>query len=381
VNAVWIALGAVLVAVTLSDAADTLVSTRLRSGRWWPTEVFYRTTWTVWLAVGQRFRPGRRREQFLSLFGPLSLLVLLALWTATAIVGWSLVWWGLRGSFVDPPTHWVDSLYYSGVVYFSVGFGDVLPATGAVRVLSLVEAFGGLGLLGLVIGFLPSLYAAYQQRESQLAMLDDLTDSRIVAVSLAVSRMEGGDTRRLDAFFEEWERWCADVLETHMTFPMLTLFRSQRPGQSWVTALGVVADAAAGYVGAVPGTDKSAARFMHRRAALTLRTISERIGVEPDPTPRITGDMWRYGYDRLQGLGIELRPFEETWVRVEALRAEHAPWMEGLIDALDAPRGFWGHTPDGELREPPDGGGAVAPRGPDGGGAVAPGKRDGGGAG
>jgi hypothetical protein len=357
-DAAAVVVGVLVVLVVLADAADTLVSTRLRSGRWWPTEVFYRGSWKLWRGLSRGVRRDRAREQFLSLFGPLSLLVLLGLWTAGAILGWSLVWWGLRGSFVDPPTHWVDTVYYSGVVYFSVGFGDVLPGSGAVRLLSIAEAFTGLGLLGLVIGFLPSLYSAYQQREAQLALLDDLTEHRILAVNLAASRVVDGDTHRLESFFEEWERWTAEVLETHMTFPMLMLFRSQRPGQSWVTAMGVVADAAAGYVGAVPGTDKSAARFMHRRAALCLRTLSERIGVAPDFTPRITKDMWRYGYDQLEPLGLPLRPFEETWERVEALRAEHAPWMEGLIEALDAPRGFWGHTVDGELAQPADGGGA-----------------------
>ncbi|MGH7361602.1 MAG: ion channel, partial [Candidatus Methylomirabilales bacterium] len=172
-NGVYVVAGLVVVAVTLADAFDTLVSTRIRTGRWWPTDVYYRTTWKLWRRMCSSIPKLSRREAALSLFGPLSLIGLLVGWTVGQVGGWSLVWWGARQGFSLDFVAFNDAVYYSGVVYLTIGFGDILPADGALRLLSPIEALGGLGTLGLVIGFLPSLYSGYQDRESQLLRLDD----------------------------------------------------------------------------------------------------------------------------------------------------------------------------------------------------------------
>jgi hypothetical protein len=340
-----------LVLVVLADAFDTLLSTRIRSSRTWPTDLFYRAAWRCWRAICVRMKAGRR-ESLLSAFGPLSIVFLLGCWTAGQILGWGLVWWGLRDSFATPIGSLPAAVYYSGVVYFSIGFGDVLPAEGLARLLTVLEAFGGLGTLGLVIGFLPSLTAAYQSREIQLLRLDDLTDTRIAPAALVRSWVrEPGEFAELEGFYSDWERWCAELFETHTSFPMLLLFRSQHRGHSWITALGVVTDSAIAYLACVPGAERGPAMRLYRQSCRTVQRLGRRIGVEPGPAEPMPSHFWSIGYTSIQPIGGELRSFEDSYARVVELRAEFDPWMEALIDELLAPRGFWGITSADHLAE------------------------------
>lgn len=336
--------GVLVVVVTLADAFDTLVSTRIRAGRLWPTEIFYRLTWPCWRFCAGRARRLRRREALFSLYGPLSFMALLGMWTFGQILGWALVWWGTRSGFSEPVATFPEAAYYSGVVYFSIGFGDVLPADGGLRLLTILEAFGGLATLGLVIGYLPALYAAYQSRERRLLRLDDLTESRVTPANLAVSHLAHGGVEALEAELDQWSEWCADLFETHTSFPMLIHFRSQHPGHSWVTGLGVVTDAGVLAIACFAGAEGGPAMRLHRQTVRTFRRLVDRVGLTTTAYERLPAELFQVGYDRIAALGLEMRPFDEALEFVNRLRAEFHPSMEAFIDHLAAPRGFWGVT-------------------------------------
>ena len=341
----WVGAGLVVVVGTLADAFDTLLATGIEGSRFSPTAVFYTRTWKPWRHLGGRITSSRRRERWMALYGPLSIIGLLCMWTAGQILGWSLVWWGLRGHFVTPVHSFGAALYYSGVVYFSIGFGDILAGGGFARVLTVVEAFGGLGTLGLVIGFLPSLNAAYQAREQQLLLLDDLGDVRITPATLVRSYLRTpGDRSDLDAMFDGWTVWCAEVFESHSSFPMLVLFRSKYRGHSWVTALGVVTDAAIASLAITPGSGRDPSMRLYRQSCRLVRSLAERLGLEPVPYEPLGARWWSIAYSGLQAQGFETRSFEDSYQRLNELRREFHPYMEAFIDALLAPRGFWGVT-------------------------------------
>lgn len=191
VEGLALAAGLALVFVTASDAVSTLVTTRRRRGRRWPTPVYYRLTWRAWRAMARRAGP-ERREGFLGLYGPLSLLGLLVLWVVLLVAGWGAVWWGLRPA-VSGVGGYVDAVYFAGVGFFTVGFGDLLPTGDLARLLVLVEAFMGLVTMALVIGYLPTLYSAYSRRELKLLALDDLSDEQVAPVTfLEASYANGG---------------------------------------------------------------------------------------------------------------------------------------------------------------------------------------------
>lgn len=348
-----VVLGVVVVVWVLADSFQTLLATNIRAGRFSLSSRYFRVLWKTYRRICVRITSDRRRERWLSRFGPASFLALLTLWTMGEILGWGLIWWGFRDSFQTPISDLGEAIYYSGVVFFSIGFGDVLPAGNGLRFLTVVEGFSGLGTLGLVIGYLPSLYGAYAARECQLLLLDDFTDARITPVSLIRSRVgTGGDTSQLNAMFDEWAAWCAQVYDSHTSLPVLLWFRSKHRGQSWITGLGVVTDAAITYAALVPGTERGPAMKLYRQSLRLISDLAERVGLDPTPDAGpVSTEFWTAGYASFERLGVPMRSFDDSLARARSLRRPFHALMESFIDELVAPRGFWGVTSADHLAE------------------------------
>lgn len=335
--------GSAVVVAVLADMVNTLVTTSTSTKRWWLTRVAYRVMWKTVRRLAKR-SDGTARESLLSAFAPVSVLVLLAVWVTQQIVGFALVWWGLEG--IDGAVTFGDHLYYSGVVYFTLGFGELVPSAAVPRIGALVEAFAGVLTTALVIGYLPALYGAYGERERRLMTLDDGGEDRITPTNLVISRAPDGDHTRLDGFFKEWEDWITGVIETHTTFPMLAFFRSKDSGQHWVTAVGLVADAAL-HIQMVNGAEGGQAYWTIRRAIKLFQIV---IGtndltdyLEP-PDPEVAATLFRELYDHMEEHGFDLVDFDTARERGRELRSMYGPAMEFLIDELMAPRGFWAHA-------------------------------------
>lgn len=353
-EALAIIIGVLLIVVVLADLLNTLVTTTTSQWRYWLTRILYERTWRVNQLIGHAIEDSTRRERFYSLFAPISVLVMLAAWATQQIVGFGLIWWGVGG--VDGVDGLLESIYYSGVVYFTVGFGEVVPTEIVPRYGALIEAFAGVITTALVIGYLPALYAAYSAREQKLLTLDDGTEQRITPTNLVLSRAPDGDPKELDQFFHEWEGWVAHVLETHTTFPMLVLFRSQHPGQSWITALGVVLDAAL-QVELMEGHQGRSAYWMLRRGVRLLHVLTEHDDLR-DYRRRLDdgyaeGDArFRQLYAALESHGFVLLPFDEAYAHAMELRRAYDAELEFMVDQLEAPRGFWGHEVGHQLDPP-----------------------------
>ena len=348
-----IIVGALVVIWVLADSFQTLLATNIRVGRFSLTSWFFRVLWKTYRKVCVRITSDRRRERWLARFGPASFLSLLTLWTLGEIFGWGLIWWGFRDSFHTPISDLGEALYYSGVVFFSIGFGDVLPAGGGLRFLTVLEGFSGLGTLGLVIGYLPTLYAGYSARERQLLLLDDFTDARITPVSLIRSQMgPDGDMTQLNAMFEEWAAWCAQVYDSHTSLPVLLWFRSKHRGHSWITGLGVVTDAAITFAALVPDAERGPAMKLYRQSLRLVTGLAERVGLDPNPeVGPLDSRLWSVGYSAFEQFGVPMRSFDDSLVRSRALREPFHAHMEAFIDELVAPRGFWGVTSADHLAE------------------------------
>jgi hypothetical protein len=243
IDAVVFTVGIALIALALGDLVNTLVSTSTSPARLWPSRVVGRSLFVLLRGVARRMpEESSARERMLAAFGPMLVIVLLASWVALQIMGFACVWWALH----DIPTvgGFGDAVYYSGVVYFTVGFGEIVPTDVVPRTGAIVEAFFGVITVALVIGYLPALYAAYSERERQLLTLDAGSTERVTPTALVKAWAPDADPKKIDAQFEKWEQWAAGVLETHASVPLLVLFRSHDPGQNWVTGLGLLCDAA-----------------------------------------------------------------------------------------------------------------------------------------
>jgi hypothetical protein len=333
--------GVVVVLVVVSDAVGTLVVTQGRSAPWRPTRIWYAGTWRAARALASHL-PFEAGEAALNVYPALSLLGLLVLWLAGLLVGWALVYWGI-GLTVSSTGDFGTIVYYSGTVLLTPAFGTAHGA--AQRTLTLLETLTGLGTIALLISYLPALYGAYSKREARLLTLDDPLGARITPVRVMAVHCGDGDLDLLYRFFAEWEMWIAEVLESHVSYPMLALFRSQHRGQSWVTALGVVTDAATLTCACVEGSDQREPYFTYRRGRRAVVEISDRLHIGPStPQDWLTRANFENAWDLLLGLGLPLREKEDAWERLQTLRQPYGDRLQELMDFLVAPRGFWGHS-------------------------------------
>ena len=334
--------GALLIALALADLINTLVSTSTSPARWWPTNVIGRSMFVSVRFIAKRLpEESSVRERILSAFAPVLVIVLLATWAVLQITGFALIWATFDG--IDTIEEISDSWYYSGVVYFTVGFGEIVPAEAIPRLGALVEAFFGVITVALVIGYLPALYAAYSDRERALMTLDAGSTERITPTELVKAWAPDANPAKIDAQFEKWEQWAAGILETHSTVPILILFRSHDRQQNWVTALGLLCDAAL-HAQLINGATDGNAYWFLRRAEAIFREVTQ--GCDLTPYQLELADDQRFHmfedlYRNLSDHGFSLRPFEEAGTYTRQVRASFAPALEYLIDDLLCPRGFW----------------------------------------
>src|SRR5438552_1075599 len=211
----------VLIVLILWDSFEAMVFPRRVTRLLRPTRLFYRSTWMLWNFAACRLKPGRRRESFLSIFGPLSLLALFATWVALLIFGFALLHWSLATPMQAPDESRSFSLYWylSGTTFFTLGFGDVTPLQPLGRFLAVVEAGLGLGFLAMMIGYLPALFQAFSRRETTISLLDARAGSPPSAAQLLFRLAQARQLAAVGPFLEEWERWAAELLESHLSFP------------------------------------------------------------------------------------------------------------------------------------------------------------------
>ena len=210
--------------------------------RWRIVRTYYRSTWRLWRSVCEQLPAGRYRENALSVFGPLSLLGLFVFWITVLIVGFGLVQWGSQSLDVDGGSYLRQYLYHSGETFFTLGYGDVTPATYLGKFLAVMEAGTGFGFMAVTIGYLPVLYQAFSRREQSIALLDARAGSPPTASELFRRSGPDGECQEIQRFLVEWEAWAAELLESHLSFPVLSYYRSQHDNQSWLAGLAMVLD-------------------------------------------------------------------------------------------------------------------------------------------
>ena len=239
-------LGFALLSAALWDAFEVIISPRRVTHRFRFSRAFYRSSWRLWSAVAQSIADENRRETYLGIFGPLSLVMLLGVWATAIVAGFAMMHWGFKTPLNAAPgiAPLSTYLYMSSTTFFTLGLGDVTPMGAPGRALTVVEAGMGFGFLAAVISYLPAiLYQAFSRREVSILLLDARAGSPPTAGELL--RRHGNDMRELEQLLYDWERWSAELLESHLSYPVLACFRSQHTNQSWLAALTAILDTCA----------------------------------------------------------------------------------------------------------------------------------------
>src|SRR5579864_6989294 len=159
--------GVAIFLIVLWDAFEAIILPRRVTRRFRLARLFYRITWRIWKLVMCLVSSRKRREALLGFYGPLSLLVLVAVWAVGLVLGFGLMQYG-AGSAVNmtgSESSFMTDIYLSGTTFFTLGLGDVIPRSGLARGLVVTEAGFGFGFLAAVIGYLPFIYGSFSKRE------------------------------------------------------------------------------------------------------------------------------------------------------------------------------------------------------------------------
>jgi hypothetical protein len=323
-----------LLLLVLLDAFETMVLPR-RVTRWFRlTRLIYRTLWIPWRAVAHWLRPGKVRENFLSIFGPLSILLLFACWMTGLTIGFAWLHWSLGTALATSGdvASWSVYLYMSGTTIFTLGFGDVVPLSAAGRFLAVVEAGTGFGFLAVVIGYLPVLYQAFSRRETIISMLDARAGSPPAGGQLLIRAANSRDVEAIRRFLQDLEQWSAEVLESHLSFPVLSYYRSQHDNQSWLAALTAALDACALLISTVKGVAPYQAQLtfaMARHVAVDLALVFH-VPPQPNASDRFPPDALALLRAEFAKADIPLIDEAAASKKLTELRAMYEPFIIAL---------------------------------------------------
>lgn len=344
--AVFVALCAItLILAVLWDAFETIILPRRSVLRLRLAVLVDRAAWHPYSTLGRLIGKTSHRETFLSLYGPLALLLVLGVWVIVLIIGFALFQWALGSQVAAPekiPTFGTD-LYLSGTTFFTLGLGDVAPRTPPARALTVIEAGSGFAILAVVIGYLPVLYQAFSRREVQISMLDARAGSPPSAVELLCRYSRRQHVPDLGQFLHSWETWAADVMESHLSYPALGYFRSQHEQQSWVAALTVVLDVCTIVLVGIEGIPPQSAELTFAMARHAAADLCQVFTTAPDMSPiqRLQPTDLIRVRAALAAAGFHLREGEIADQHFEQLRATYEPYVKALADRLLMPLPPW----------------------------------------
>jgi hypothetical protein len=330
-----IALG--MIALVLVEGFETILSPRRVMHRFRYARFYYLGTWRLWRLICCRIPAGKKRQTMLSIFGPASLLGLFATWVIGLIFGFALFLYcsksQIHGGNTAPTL--LTYLYLSGTTFFTLGYGDLTPAHGLGKALSVFEAGLGFAFLAVLISYLPVLYQAFSTREVTISLLDARAGSPPSACEILLRL---GRSRKIDgteSILRDWEIWAAELLESHLSFPVLSYYRSQHDNQSWLAALATILDTTALLLVVVRQEDTYQAQLtfaMARHAAvdlgLVLRSNPGRAG------ERLSSERFAKMREKFHEAGVALRGDPDMEARLTKLRGTYEPFLVGLSERL-----------------------------------------------
>jgi hypothetical protein len=333
---VAVVFGVLILWAVLLDAFETVVLPRRVTRHFKLTAWFYRRTWIPWRKVASRMKTISRQQNFLGYFGPLSLILLMVFWATGLIFGFALIQRGIGGheQLNGEPLTFGKIVYHSGETFFTLGYGDIVPTSGAARALSVIEAGMGFAFLGLVIGYIPVVYSSFSRREIQISMLDARAGSPPSAAELLIrlagrSEEPGVDQKVFDEAMRDWERWSAELLESQISYPVLSFFRSQHSNQSWLAALTTILDMTSLVLTGIEGVQPGQAKLTYAMARHAAVDLAQVVNARHDPSApdRLPEAEFHTLVESLAAAGLRLRTDEMARAKLMKLRSMYEPYV------------------------------------------------------
>ena len=337
--------GIAIFLVVVWDAFEAIILPRCVTRKFRLTRMFYRVTWGIARFVANLFSSRKTRETLLGFFGPSSLLLLLAVWAVGLVLGFGMMQYG-AGSAVNvtggQPGFMTD-FYLSGTTFFTLGLGDVVPRSHLARALVVAEAGFGFGFLAAIIGYLPFIYGSFSDREIEITLLDSRAGTPPTAGELLRRHAYPGGREALRELLKDWERWSAELMESHLSYPVLAYFRSQHDNQSWIASLTAILDTCALMKVCIEDACEKQAQLTYAIARHAVVDLSQVFNTPPRALPfeRIPAEDWARLRDTLAQDGLILKDTGDAREKLAQLRAQYEPYIYALATYLNQSLPTW----------------------------------------
>jgi Ion channel. len=330
------ALGIVILAVAFYDVFQSVVLPRPSVGKLRLAPWILRPLWATWRWLGTRDPRIDRRENFLGTFGPIGLLALLGFWALSSILGYALIIDSIPGEIQPPPTDFWTSLYFSASTLLPLSYGEIVPIGPVARVVIVAESATGVALIALVISLLFSLYGSFQRREELVVTLDALAGAPPAGLQILETVASHRMPDELRATFDDWRRWSAAVLESHLAYPILVYFRSSHDNEAWLNSFGAVMDAATLVLSTLVSEDATEghARLMFKIGNHLVEDLAWYFRIKNAGVPIVERQEFEDARERLVTAGYQCRESDVAWSEFAALRSMYASPLNQLARRL-----------------------------------------------
>ncbi|HEV3375281.1 MAG TPA: potassium channel family protein [Candidatus Acidoferrum sp.] len=339
------AAGVAVFLIVIWDAFEAIILPRRVTRRFRLTRLFYRTTWRSW-KFAVRFVPSKKsREALLGFYGPMSLLVLIAVWAVGLVLSFALMQYGAGSALIlnGGQPRFTKDLYFSGTTFFTLGLGDIIPRSGLARTLVVAEAGLGFGFLAAIIGYLPFIYGSFSQREVNISLLDSRAGTPPTAGELLRRHSYPHGLDALRELLKDWELWSAELMESHLSYPVLAYFRSQHDNQSWISSLTAILDTCALVMSGLEDACERQAELTFAIARHAVVDLSQVFLTAPHALAheRLPAEHLRHIREVLAEHGLKLSDGADADRRLAGLRAMYEPYINALALYLNQPLPPW----------------------------------------
>ncbi len=334
-------LGLVLILIVFYDLFQSVILPRPAVNKVQLARNLVRPMWLIWRWVSQRTSRLDRSESRLAAFAPVALLMLFAVWAVVLVFGYGLIIDGLSDQFHPSPQDLATSVYVSATTLVPLSYGDFVPEGGLARAVIIAESATGVGLAALVITLLFSLYESFREREELVISLDAMAGAPPSGVHILETAAEQGMRAELAGTFNEWRKWSAMVLESHLAYPLLVYFRSSHDNEAWINSFGAVMDAAVLVISTVDDGSEGPARLMFTVGNHLVEDLSWVFRLKNTNDGIVERAEYQLAVERLVKSGYRVHDAEAGWKQFSELRAKYASPLNQMAHWLVVPPAQW----------------------------------------
>jgi hypothetical protein len=318
---------------------SVIVPRTVGSGRR-PSGFISRYGWRMWRAAAMRIDDGERREDTLAVFAPALMITLLVYWAFSQIVGFGLIFWSLRRD-LQPHPDLGAAIYYAGASLLTIGYGDIVPRASIARALSLAAGASGLGTFAVVTTFLFQTFAAFQRREAFVVAISERTGAPPSGLEFVIRHAKLEMFNDVGTILRESQAWIAEVMETHLAYPVLTYFRSSHDDESWVGTLGALLDASTLILTTLDVDHRGNAEMTLRTGTHLVRDFTDFFRLPTGDAAGVEYEEFVQAYQTMRAVGLRVRPLDDAWPAFAEKRATYAVPLDAMARWWRIPPARW----------------------------------------